>query len=379
MRIGWLKFAYPRLRLEREDYSLIVLVIAIKLLLLCFGAWTYTILDNQSLHSFADLLGIWNRWDGDHYLELARAGYRSSGDSRLLLVFYPLYPILVHLTSILVPNILYSAFIVSSAASIALAVLMRRLAVLDFPEPVASEAVWFLYIFPTSFFLHVNYTESLLLLLVVSAFLAARYRDWPLAGVLGMLASLTHNNGVVLAPALGLEALIGMWRARRWNSECLWLGLVPLGLLGYLWINYRVTGNAFDFLRSESGHWAQNFVLPWQGLGGTIGVMLNYGPGQGQMIGVQVLFYMALALAACIYSAVRLPASYTLWGIANWLLFACASWDLSGPRYILVIFPIYMMFADFARRRLWFGLVTIWSLIWLGFFASQFAIGHWAF
>lgn len=379
MRTTWLKPSFPTLRLDREDYSLIVLALGIKLLLLCFGAWTYTILDNQSLRSFADILGLWNRWDGGHYLDLARHGYQSTGDSRLLLVFYPFYPILVHLTAFVVGDILYSAFIVSSAASIALAVVMRRLAALDFPEPVASDAVWFLYIFPTSFFLHIDYTESLLLLLVVSAFLAARCRDWALAGLLGMLASLTHNNGVLLAPALGLEALLGMWRARRWNSECLWLGLVPLGLLGYLWVNYRVTGNAFDFLRSESGHWAQSFVPPWRGLGGTIGVMLNYGPSQAQMIGVQVLFYMALALAACIYSAVKLPLSYTVWGIANWLVFACASWDLSGPRYILVIFPIYMMFADFARRRLWYGLITIWSLIWFGFFASQFTVGHWAF
>jgi hypothetical protein len=375
----WLKSSFPTLRLDREDYSLIVLVIAIKLLLLCFGAWTYTILDDQSLHSFADILGLWNRWDGNHYLDLARNSYQSTGDSRLLLVFYPFYPILVHLTAFVVGNILYSAFILSSAASIALAVVMRRLVALDFPEPVASDAVWFLYIFPTSFFLHIDYTESLLLLLVVSAFLAARCRDWALAGLLGMLASLTHNNGVLLAPALGLEALLGVWRARRWNSECLWLGLVPLGLLSYLWINYRVTGNAFDFLSSESSHWAQSFVPPWRGLGGTIGVMLNYGPSQAQMIGVQVLFYMALALAACIYSAVKLPPSYTLWGISNWLLFACASWDLSGPRYILVIFPIYIMFADFARRRLWYRLITIWSLIWLGFFVSQFTIGHWAF
>jgi hypothetical protein len=379
MRTAWPRSSFPRLRLDREDYSVIVLVIAIKLLLLCFGAWTYTILDNQSLHSFADILGIWSRWDGDHYLELARKGYQSTGDSRLLLVFYPLYPILVHLTGFVIPNIIYSAFIVSTAASIALAVLMRRLAAIDFPEPVASEAVWFLFIFPTSFFLHVDYTESLLLSLAVGAFLAARYRDWPVAGALGMLASLTHNNGVLLAPALGLEALLGMFRARRWNSECLWLGLVPLGLLGYLWINYRVTGNAFDFLRSESGHWAQNFVPPWRGLGGTIGVMLNYDPSQAQMIGVQVLFYMLLALAACIYSAVNLPPSYTLWSVANWLFFACASWDLSGPRYILVIFPIYIMLANLARRRLYYRLITIWSLVWLGFFASQFAVGHWAF
>jgi hypothetical protein len=93
-----------------------------------------------------------------------------------------------------------------------------------------------------------------------------------------------------------------------------------------------VTGSPFDFLHSESGHWAQNLVPPWRGFGGTIGVMLNYAPSQSQMIGAQVLFYMSLGLVACIYSAVKLPASYTLWSIANWLLFASVSWDLSGPR-----------------------------------------------
>ena len=68
------------------------------------------------------------------------------------------------------------------------------------------------------------------------------------------------------------------------------------------------------------------------------------------MIGLQVLFYMILAFAACIYSLIWLPLSYSIWSLANWLLFACASWDLSGPRYVLVIFPIFIMFADIARK-----------------------------
>jgi hypothetical protein len=379
MREAWFKPARPFLGLEADDWSLIVLVVAIKLLFLCFGAWTFIILNDQRTGSFRDILGLWNQWDGTHYLDIARDGYQSSGDSPLLLVFYPLYPILIHLTAFAVRDLLYSAFLVSAAASLMLAVLMRRLVLLDFPAPAAWNAVWFLFIFPTSYFLHVDYTESLLLLLVIGAFLAARNRDWPVAGALGMLASLTHSNGILLLPALSLEAIVSMWRARQWQFRTLWLGFIPLGLLGYLWINYRVTGHPLDFLHSESGHWAQSLVPPWRGLGGTIGVMMNYGPRNEQMIGVQVLFFMLLALAACIYSLIRLPLSYSAWSIANWLLFACASWDLSGPRYILVIFPIFIMLADLARYRLCSRLITLWSLIWLGFFASQFAAGHWAF
>jgi hypothetical protein len=194
-----------------------------------------------------------------------------------------------------------------------------------------------------------------------------------------MLASATHSNGILLLPALSAEAIVSMWQARRWQCQTLWLGLVPLGLLGYLLINYRVTGSPFDFLHSESGHWAQSLVPPWRGLGVTIAVMLNYDPRNAQMIGAQVLFYMHVALAGCIYSIIRLPLSYSVWSFSNWLLFACASWDLSGPRYVLVIFPIFIMLADLSRYRLCFRLITLWSLIWLSFFASQFAAGQWAF
>jgi hypothetical protein len=372
------RLSFPILGLEADDWSVLILVAVIKLLLLCFGAWTFTILNDQRIGTFRGILGLWNQWDGQHYLDIARDGYRSSGDAPLLLVFYPLYPTLIQLTNYIVHDVLYSAFLVSTTASFALAVVFRRLAALDF-KANAWNSVWFLFIFPTSFFLHIDYTESLLLALVAGAFLAARHSNWPVAGVLGMLASLTHGNGILMLPALGVEAIISMRRARRWQYQTLWLGLIPFGLLAYFWINYRVTGNPFDFMLVESSHWSQNLVPPWDGLGGTIGVMLNYGPHHSQMIGVQVLLYMMLALAACIYSLFWLPLSYSIWSITNWLLFASASWDLSGPRYILVIFPIFMMLAEIARNRLCFGLITIWSLIWLGFFASQFAVGHWAF
>jgi hypothetical protein len=256
---------------------------------------------------------------------------------------------------------------------------LRRLVLIDFSETDAWNSVWFLFIFPTSYFLHVNYTESLLLALAVGALLAARRGGWAVAGLLGMLASSTHSNGILVLPALCLEAVVSMWRARRWQFRVLWLGIIPLGLVGYLWINYHVTGSPFDFLHSESGHWSQMLVPPWRGLGGTVAVMLHYGPRNAQMIGLQVLLYMLVGLAACVYSLVRLRLSYSAWSIANWLLFACTSWDLSGPRYILMIFPIFIMFAELARNRLCFRLLTLWSLIWLGFFASRFASGQWAF
>ena len=41
----------------------------------------------------------------------------------------------------------------------------------------------FLLIFPTAYFLHIGYTESLFLALVLGSFLAARTDRWWLAGL----------------------------------------------------------------------------------------------------------------------------------------------------------------------------------------------------
>jgi len=32
-----------------------------------------------------------------------------------------------------------------------------------------------------------------------------------------------------------------------------------------------------------------------------------------------------------------------------------------------------------ARKRYWDTAITVWSLLWLGLFATEFVRGHWAF
>ena len=74
-----------------------------------------------------------------------------------------------------------------------------------------------------------------------------------------------------------------------------------------------------------------------------------------------------------------LRPSYAVWMALNWLLFASQSWDISAPRYTLMMFPLFILLARLARRRAWDAAITVWSLLWLGLFASEFVRGHWAF
>jgi Gpi18-like mannosyltransferase len=144
--------------------------------------------------------------------------------------FFPLFPWLVRSFALLFRDYLLSAFVVSTLSSIAVVLLLRRLAELDVDRAVARNAVWFVLIFPTSYFLHIGYTGSTFLAFALGSFLAARRGKWWLAGLTGALASLTRLNGLLLVPALACEAFL-QYRAgeRRRRKEWLWIAFVGVG------------------------------------------------------------------------------------------------------------------------------------------------------
>src|SRR5690606_38725956 len=127
------------------------------------------------------------------------------------IVFYPLYPALVALVDLVVRHPIRAAFLVSTLASLALAIAFFELVRREHSESVATRAVLFLFCFPTGYFLHVYYTESVYLLCAVGFWLAYRARETTasratLFGV-GVLAGLARVNGLSLTLAAGAEAL----------------------------------------------------------------------------------------------------------------------------------------------------------------------------
>jgi hypothetical protein len=367
------------LGLTASDWSVAAMVLVIKAAVLVFGALSFQVTNNERVRTLTELLSIWNRWDGPQYLLIAQHGYAPTGDQRLALVFFPLYPWLIRLAALVVRDAVLSAFLVSTLASVAAGVALARLFAIDHPRHLARRAAWFLFIFPTSYFLHIDYSESLFLALVLASFIATRRERWLWAGIFGAFAALARPNGILLLPALGADALWELWETHRFNWRWLWAGLVPVGFSVYLWVNYRITGDALAFLKLEHSHWGDALVGPWSGIRINFDVGRDWDPAQAAMIGTQVLFYLAVGLAGTIAAALLLRPSYAVWMALNWLLFASQSWDISAPRYTLMMFPLFILLARLARRRTWDAAITVWSLLWLGFFVSQFVRSQWAF
>jgi Gpi18-like mannosyltransferase len=348
-------------------------------LLVVYGAAAFTVLQNQWAGGW---LEIWNRWDAPHYLDIARQGYVSTGEESRWIVFYPLYPWLVRVAAFVLRDYLLSAFLVSALASVAAALLLQRLAALDVDERAARAAVFFMLAFPTAYFLHVGYTESLFMALALGSFLAARRRAWRVAGILGALAALSRVNGLLLIPALAVEAY-AQYRdegRRQPRPEWAWIALVASGFVVYLALNQYALGDPLAFLSIQKEHWFRSFTWPWVSVGDAWRSAQWRTPSDAVMVGWMELLFALLGLGGTIWCAFRLRASYAVWMGANWLLWTSTKFLLSVPRYTLIMFPVYILFARAAvKRPALGGAIALWSLLLLALFAAQFARGHWAF
>lgn len=367
------------------DWKVVSFVVFMKIFLLAFGAVAYSIISNKPVGGLYGLLERWNHFDGPHYIDIARDGYvttdLNSHDQRLWIVFFPLYPWLIRALAVVFRDYLLSAHILSLVGAIATALVFQRLVLLDEDKRIARASVLFMFVFPTAYFFHSVYTESLFMPILLGSFLAARKGSWMTAGVLGALASMTRVNGLIIIPALMVEAFMQYRRdGGRFRLEWLWIPFAATGFLVYLAINYDVWGDPFYFQKVLEKYWHKKLTWPWVGIGGTLRSIWTRGPMEAHLVGVQEFVFIALGLVCTIWCWLRLRASYAVWMTFNWLLFTSTAFIMSTPRYALSLFPIYMLFARLATERpAWGVAILVWSLSFFALFAGQFAQGFWAF
>jgi hypothetical protein len=244
-------------------------------------------------------------------------------------------------------------------------------------------SAWFLLVFPTAYFLHIGYTESLFLALTLGSFLAARSGRWWLAGALGGLAALTRVNGLVLVPALLAEAAT-QWsdrppEHRKLRLEWLAIGLVPLGFAVYLGVNLAVYDDAFAFLRIQNDHWYKSLAPPWDGIALALKWFEVGSPDEQLMYGGMELAFVVIGLLGLVHAALRFRPSWFAWMAGNWILFISTAFLVSVPRYSLTLFPLFVSLALVSRRPAVLIPVSIASIAAFGYFAARFATASWAF
>ena len=357
-----------------DTWSALATMLITKVLILGLGIIAFAVITDTAYPSLHAALGVWNLWDAPHYLDLAQYGYEATGDRADWLVFYPLYPWLTRLVGAPFGDYLVGAFLVTTIASFLAVALLYRLVRLDHDAATANRTVWFFCIFPTAYILHIGYTESLFIALILATFLAARAGRWPLVALLGALACLTRVNGLLLLPALVIEPLILLWRTRRFDPRWLWLAGIPLGFVGYLLLNYRVTGDPFEFLAITRDRWYKSFAPPWVGVGAMLSSASWRPPFELWTVVWQQALFLVIGIAGAIAAWLRLRPSYAVWVTLNLLLFTSTSFVLSVPRYSLILFPLPLLAALLSRRPLWLAGLTAASLLLMAALAILFVL-----
>jgi len=320
------------------------------------------------------------QWDSPHYMYIAQHGYTNQGDSANFIVFFPFYPLLVRLITVNFSYVNLSGLMISNVASIIVVIYMFKLAKLDYTDSVAKKAVLFLCVFPTAYFMSAVYTESLFLALVIASLYYARTAHWPLAGVLGFLASLTRLGGLIVLPPLIVEYFHQKnWRFKVPDFKLLWLCLPAIGFLVYLAINYPVSGSFFTFLEIERVHWFQTFS-PLGGLNGALSWHIGHMLPDSFTIGyAQVIFAVFGYLMIGAAYKFKLRPSYQVYMLLTWMLAVSTGFWISVPRYVLTMFPLFLVLGLISTKKpVSLAIVAI-SCAGLFFFTWLFATGVWAF
>jgi hypothetical protein len=311
-----------------------------------------------------NLFTAWERQDALWFLRIASHGYRLHDGSA---AFFPLYPLAIRAVSfVLFDHPLAASIVVSNAAFLGGLVVLYFLTSSELSEDAARKAVLYLAVFPTSFFFLAPYSESLFLLLSVMSFWAARRGKWPLAGVSGALAALTRNLGLLLLPALALEAW-HQWRERAGTPDAdgrargralawslLWSSSVGVGTAAYL-AYWQWFGG--DWLRpiTNQGLWQRVSSLPWNTLGQATRDAYQYvGAYPGGYHELDwVIVVPALAVAG--YALARFRPAFGFYTWASILVPLCFSFLgrplMSVPRFLVVLFPIFWGLALLAERK----------------------------
>lgn len=345
----------------------LIFYLALFRVLLFVLTYVLSLINGEYSGGLFDSLGIWNQLgtDSQHYLNIAQNGYVSTGDDRLLIVFFPLYPYLVRLFHYVFENYLVSGLIVSNLCWVFAAYLLYELALLDTDKKGALRALKYLCILPASFLFSAPLSDSLFLLLSVACVYAVRKNLYPVAGLIGFLAAFTRMPGILLVAPACFELVGSIIRERptqrkdrKWNlrmaGNALSLLFIPAGLLLYLYVNYRVTGSATMFLTYQREHWHQQ--LGW--FFGTMGTIVNSATGSfadntRMLLGLWLpnILYLFAALGIVIGAQNKLRASNVAYFIAYYAVCMGATWLLSAPRYLTAAYPLALALGAITEKK----------------------------
>jgi len=338
----------------------------------------------------------WNSWDDGVFADVAHRGYPNIANKQNLVAIFPLWPLVMHVVgdhfADPVKSIFYTGLILSNICFYFSLVLFYHLVSFDFSSKIAKNALFFLALGPYALFFFIGYSEAPFLLLCLATFFFLRrghMLDWWLAGLCGFLASLTRATGFVLTIPFLVLLVQRFWPHRHeikvhWRlllNMALPVLLIPCGLLLYMIYLGITKGNPLAFDIAEEVSWGRKLDFPWAGLVNAVRSFFVYRSNFEENF--MDLVFTSIPLVTLLIYWRRLPFYYSLFALAM-MIFSLThpiqgpNYPLSSsPRFMMVIFPIYILFAFWCKKSRMRNLLMGLSLSLFTIYALLFVCHGW--
>ncbi len=343
------------------------------------------------------LLQAWAKWDAGFFLALARYGYYSP----IPTVYYPMYPLLIHVVAgLLRINILIAALIISNLGSLAAFIGLGILALQENETKLAApNAVRVAASFPLAFFLAAPYSEGIFLALAVWTLVYMRRGAWYRTAACAFAAGWTRPTAVILILPLAWEycrqhgwlTWAGKhWRVWRWQPQTLpqrlqraWslrtylavilqalivVEAVPLAFALYALYCKVQFGSSWVFIQNEQIYWLHRPMFPWEALDVAWKVYTSQPIGSyNQMHSLVDLIPLAFFALLTLFTIRRTPFCFTLYMLG--LLQLCITAPvmngnypfvlMSTGRFLVVAIPIFLLLGRWIERHQWLDMLLV--------------------
>lgn len=301
---------------------------------------------------------LWNIFDTGFYVNIAKSGY----DSPVLATnyknwaFYPLFPLTIKYVSAVFrlhsyDSFFYAGMFLSNLFLIgSLVVLYKLFQILHLNEHDWAMMCLLLLTFPSSYFYHMAYPESLFMLLSMLVFYYLAKQKYFPATVFAILLSITKVQGILIIPAVSVSYLISSKKDLLFKRIVKSFGIGLLGVSGifafFYYLQFR-TGNFLSAFTAQQGWKGMEAHYPYQALYRYIESVFTYKTLFLPEVYLSSLMGL-LFVGLCIYLVnvkeldPHLRTSLALFGLAFIGVSTSYSLPTSLFRFLSVCFPAFV-------------------------------------
>jgi len=162
------------------------------------------------------------------------------------------------------------------------------------------------------------------------------------------------------------------------------MAIIPVGLIMYMIYLAHTKGNPLLFSTEEATFWQRKLEFPWVGIVDSIRYFFANPPGTAKFDAsnlTDILFTLA-ALVVFIGGWKRLPLHYTLFTLVILLFSLCYPYGTqdalsAAPRYMMVIFPLFVILALWSKYPRFERLYTAVSVMFFALNILLFVTHNW--